>query len=474
MKKQIYIIIILSVIIGHSCKPLQTLRDDNAKSLPASFTGSADTMDAPLINWKQFFSDPYLVSLLDSTIINNRDAQIAIQRTQAAASDILFARSMLRPAVDAGASAGIRKFGLYTMDGAGNITTEIYNGKIVPEHLPDYFIGFQASWEVDIWGKLKNRKKAAIARFLSTVEGRNLIQTNLIAEVATAYYELLNLDQQLKIIDENISIRENAYRMVKVQKEAAVVNELAVKQFEGQLLNIRALKVEILQQIAQTENRINFLTARYPQPIYRDTAAFVNKNLLAVNEGIPAGLLENRPDIRQAEMELAASKADVQSARAAFYPSFNITGAGGFQGFRTSLLFKTPESIIYSLLGSITAPLINRAALKAEFASANARQIEALFNYQKIIMSGYTEVYNEMQRIKNLADIFDLKTKESVAKTQSVGISQQLFRAGKADYLEVLFSQQNALQTQLELTETKKEQLVAGVNLYRALGGGWR
>jgi len=442
--------------------------------MPASYFGNIDSTNTASLNWKQFFSDKNLISLIDTALTNNWDVQIAYQRIQAAQSGVLSSKGALKPKVDASVAAGLSKFGLYTMDGAGNKGTEIYDGKDIPQHLPDYFIGLQTAWEIDLWGKLKNQKRAAIFRFLSTVEGKNLVVTELISELAASYYELLSLDETLKIINETIGLQENAFEIVKVQKEAAAANELAVKQFEAELLNTQGLKFEISQQIAETESRINFLVSRYPEPVIRDTTYFQNNVPAQLNAGIPFSLLQNRPDIRQAEFELAASKADVMAAKAAFYPSLNITGGIGFQAFKPGLLLIAPESIAYNLLGSLTAPLVNRAAIKAEFNRASAEQLQALYNYQKTILNGYVEVYNEIQRIRSLEQVFELKTRETNALTQSISISELLFRTGRANYLEVLFAQQNAIRAKLQLIETKKNEFLATVNMYKALGGGWR
>lgn len=463
-----------AILLIYSCTPVKKMQEAPPPTSPETFAGVTDTASSGTLSWRQFFADKYLASLIDSTLAYNWDLQMAFQRVQAAQSNVLFRKGMLRPTVNAGASAALRRYGLYTMDGAGNISTFIQPNKIVPKDLPDYFIGLQTSWEVDIWGKLKNRKKAAIARFFATVEGKNLVTTGLIAEVATAYYDLLALDQNLKVLDETITIQEKASELVKIQKEAAVTNELAVTQFEAQLLNLRALRLDILQWIAETENSINFLAGRYPQAIARDTSFFRTQVPVVVKEGVPSSLLQNRPDIRKAELELAASRADVQAAKAAFYPSLNITGSAGFQAFKTGLLFSSPESIAYGLVAGLSAPIINRAAIKAEFSYATATQFEQLYNYQKTIVNGYIEVYNELLRTQNLQQVVEIRTREAAAFSQSIEISEDLFRTGRANYIEVLFAQQNALKAKLDLNEAKKNQFLTTVNLYKALGGGWR
>lgn len=467
-------IIINIVLLASSCSPVHTIQQGSIQPMPESFDTTYDAANSANMNWRQFFNDKNLITLIDTALKNNWDVMMALQRIKAAQSDVLLSKGALKPMVSGSAGAGISKFGLYTMDGAGNTTTEIYNGKTVPTHLPDYFIGLQTAWELDIWGKLRNKRQAAAARLLASTEGRNLVVTNLITEISIAYYELLALDNQLDIIDETIALQENAFKIVKVQKEAAAANELAVRQFEAQLLNLRSMKKEVLYQIAENENKINSLCGRLPQPIVRDKSSLIQFVPPQFMVGIPSALLQNRPDIRQAELELIASKADVRAARSAFYPTVNIDGSLGFQAFKTGLLLASPESVAYSLLGNLTAPLINRSAIKAEFKKANANQLEALYNYQKTIMNGYIEVNNEVQRVKKLEDIFDLKTKEASVLSKNIETASLLFKTGRANYLEVLITQQNALQAKLELMNTKKDQFISVVNVYKALGGGWR
>lgn len=475
MKKINPIIQLLLLLSGFcACSPLKNTQLPPAAAMPAAYAGNADSLSSGAMPWKDYFADKMLISLIDTALLHNWDILMAVQRLSAAKADLLQGKSALAPTVNAVLNAGINKYGDYTMDGAGNKGTKIYDGKNIPVHLPDFFAGFQSSWEVDLWGKLRSRKKAAAARFLSSAEGRNMVITGVVAETASAYYELLAHEQTLKIITETISVQEKALEIVRIQKETAVTNELAVKQFEAQLLHLKSMRFETLQQIVQTENRINFLAGRYPQPFDRDSLSFSSSFMQPVKTGIPSALLQYRPDIRQASFELLASKADLAAARAAFYPSLTINGYIGMQAFKPGLLFTTPESIAYGLLGSLAAPLVNRAAIKAGFTRANARQLEALYHYQKTIVNGFAEVSNEMMRIKNLQQAAELKTIETGVLLQGIDISKELFRTGRASYLEVLITQQTALQARLQLVSMKKERLLTYVHLYKALGGGWQ
>lgn len=456
------------------CKTIATPPMVEMKPLPESYTLSKDTLNIAATKWDLFYKDQNLKQLIEISLTNNYDLLAAMQKIEIARSSLRLNKGAQLPNGSAGISAAQRKFGLYTMDGAGNATTDIKPGQIVPEHLPDYLAGFNASWEIDVWGKLRSKKKAAAARYSGSIEGKNAIQTALIAEVASAYFELLALDNELDIIRETIVLQQAALEVIKIKKEAAVLNELAVKQFEGQLSNSKAFEFEIIQKIALTENRLNFLSGQFPQTILRDKTKFNAENTSPISLGIPSQLLKNRPDIRQAELELIASKCDVKSAKAAFYPSFTITGSVGYQAFKTALWFQSPDSFAYTLLGGLTAPLLNRSAIKAQFNTAKANQTEALLNYQKTILNGYIEVANELSNLNNLKQLYELKDKEVASYTQSITIANDLFKSGRASYLEVLMSQRTALESKIELITTKKLQHQAAINLYKALGGGWQ
>ncbi|MGE8340724.1 MAG: TolC family protein [Flavobacterium sp.] len=447
--------------------------------VPESFGSTVQTQDAnsntAALNWKDYFKDQNLVDLIDTALKNNQELNITLQEIEIAKNDIRVKKGLLLPTAGLRAGAGVEKVGRYTSQGAGDATTEIKPGVETPDPLGDFTISAYANWEVDIWKKLRNSKKAALNRYLATVEGKNFVITNLIAEVADSYYELLALDNQLDIVKQTIKLQTNALEIVKVQKQAARATELGVKKFEAEVLTSQSMEFDILQQIKETENKINFLLGRYPQEVKRTSSTnFLSLLPASVSSGIPSQLLQNRPDVKQAELELVASKLDVKVARAEFYPSLDITAAIGVQAFKPSYLFTMPESLLYSLAGDLVAPLINRNAIKAEFASANARQIQALYNYDRTVLNAYLEVSNQMSKIENLQKGYDLKSKQVDALNTSIDVSNDLFKSARVDYFEVLMTQRDALEAKLELIDTKKEQLNAAVHVYRDLGGGWK
>jgi len=300
------------------------------------------------------------------------------------------------------------------------------------------------------------------------------MMTNVVSEIATNYYELLALDSQLAIVQQNIDIQTNALRIVRMEKEATRVTELAVRRFQAQVLNTQNLQYDIRQRIVETENRINFLVGRYPQPVVRTHQNFETLMPSIVQSGIPTQLLENRPDVKQAENDLAAAKLDVQVAKANFYPRLGLSAVLGFQSFNPLYLAKMPKSIITSLAADLAGPLVNKNLIKATYYSANAKQIQAVYNYERTILNAYIEVANQVSRIGNLEKSYDLKKSEVEALTESVNISNRLFGSARADYMEVLLTQRDALESRFDLVETKMNQMNAMVSIYRALGGGWK
>ena len=471
-----FIYLILSIFISFafaSCKSLDTKLLVPVKELPNAFSINTDSSNLAKIDWRNFFSDNSLASLIDTSLNNNQDLQIALQKIEIARANVRSSKGALLPQIGLNIGDGIRKYGRYTMDGAGNISTEIIPGKIVPIDLLNYNAGLQASWETDIWGKIRNQKKSATAQFLASIEGINFVKSNLIAEIAIAYYELLALDNELEIFDQTIIKQQESLEIVKAQKDAGRANELVVQQFTSTLIQSQVLEKETAQKILMMENKINFLCGRYPQVIVRQKSILKDEPNLAFSSGVPSQLLQNRPDIRAAAFQVQASKFDLRVAKSSFYPTLTITSGIGFQAFDPSYLFISPASLTYSLLGNLVAPLINRNALKAKFNYAKANQLTAMYTYQKSILNGYVEVTNEISNIQNLQEIRNLKKQQNELLILSVETSGELYKYGRANYLEVLMAQQNSLQTKLDLINSNKRQRISSVNLYKALGGGW-
>ena len=463
----------MSLTFGACKLPTLVTKNEN-KSVPGSYAGSADSLNTGTVKWRDFFGDSYLNALIDTALRNNQELNIVKQEIEISRNEVRARKGEYLPFVGLRGGAGLDKVGRYTNIGAMEATTEIKPGKEMPEPVPDFMFGAYANWEVDIWHKLRNAKKAAVQRYLSSIEGRNFMVTHLVAEIANSYYELLLLDNQLDIINQNIGIQTNALEIMKLQKEATRVTELAVRRFEAQVLKTQSLQYQIKQRIVEAENRINFLVGRFPQHVARATRKIDELAPKTIQSGLPSQLLANRPDIRQAELDLAASKLDVKVARARFYPSLGITAGVGYQAFNPAFLLTTPESMLYNLAGELAAPLVNRNGIKAAYLTANAKQVQAAYNYERTILRGYIEVANQLSRIGNLEKSYDLESRQVAALERSVNISNDLFKSARADYMEVLLTQRDALEARFELVETRMQQMNAMVNIYQALGGGWQ
>lgn len=460
-----------------SCKLTQPVKHASHISSPVSFSGQTDSTGIGSLNWKSVFTDSRLSALIDTALANNPDLKIAVQRIEMARSGLMITQGALLPNVSGEVSGGGRKFGDYTMDGVGNYDTNFSENintdrRIPGPFLPDYFIGLRSSWEIDIWGKLKTRRKAAYNRLLATEKARHTIITGLIAQVASKYFWLVALDNELDIIRKNILLQESAVETVKIQKEGGRANELAVKQFIAQLINTKSLEIETLQKIVAAENQLNLLLGRFPAPILRTK---LTEQIFPeqIKSGVPANMLRRRPDIQQAQLEMQAFYSDQQGAQLAFLPSLNITALLGFNAFKGNLLF-APASIAYGAAAGLAAPIINRKGLKAIQKRSEAESKAALFNYNKTILTGFQEVSTGFRKLDNTKKILALKAQEVEVLQQGVAISKDLFLSGYASYLEVILAQRNVLDAELTLTDIKRTQFLAMIELYRALGGGWQ
>lgn len=461
---------LLWVLLTAACLP--TLPGGRARdprnNVPANYNGRTEAQNSAQMNWRAFFTDPRLKALLDAALKNNQELNIASLEMRIAQNEITARRGEYLPKVGFGVGAGIEKVGSYTSRG---VSDEAHG---VPQHLPDFSFGFSASWEVDVWSRLRNATKAATLRYLASQEGRNFTVTMLVSEIANLYYELVALDAQLEVLRQNIEIQSSALAVVKLQKEAAKVTELAVKRFEAEVLKNRGRQYVIRQQVVETENRINFLVGRFPQHVDRSAQPFADVVPPIVHTGIPSQLLQNRPDVKQAQLEIKAAELDFKVAKAGFYPSLGLNAKVGYQSFDFLNLVATPASLIYGLGADLMAPLFNRPALTAAYRTANSRQMQAVFSYERAVLNSFNEVIKLLAMIHNLEQSYDLQAQQVDKLTQSIDISSRLFGSARADYMEVLLTRRDALEAQMELIESKRRQMGAAVGLYRALGGGWR
>jgi outer membrane protein, multidrug efflux system len=473
LKKTLAVFVLLSL---YGCKLMTPLPQPSTMQAPRTFLERVDSVSVGGMPVRQFFSDPNLAALIDTALQRNLDLAMALQRIEMARADILEREGYLLPSVQAEAQGGVRRYGEYTQEGVGNYDTN-FSDNINPDQrmsnpLPEYFLGARSTWEVDLWGKLRTRRKAAYTRFLATQKGRQLVITNLVADIARHYYELLTLDNQLKILQRNAELQKKAVETIVIQKQGGRANELAVRQFRAQLLNTQSLELQIKQQIMEVETQINTLLGRFAQPITRGSPILQQSIPEKISVGVPAQMLRRRPDVQQAELELLATGADLQAARLAFLPSLNLNAYLGLNAFRSTVLF-SPASVAYGLLAGLAAPIINRKGLKAGRNRAQAQSMEALYAYNKAVLTAFQEAALNMRTLENLRKISELKSQETEELQQGVSVSNDLFMAGYATYLEVITAQRTVLAAELEQTTIQQRKFIALVDLYRSLGGGW-
>ncbi|MFC3199755.1 efflux RND transporter permease subunit [Parapedobacter deserti] len=460
------------------CATRKPVTDLKHRILPASYQGRTDTANTAYTPWQDFFDDPHLIGLIDEALLNNPDMGRALRHVEIAQANLRMRRARLFPSVEALAEAGLRKYGFYTMDGIGNYDTNfsenLEEDEKLPDPLPDYFIGFRTSWEIDLWGKLKHRKRAAYQRFLATYEGRHLVKTALIEEVASAYYDLLALDSELAILRSNIQLQEEALAIIRVQKDAGRADELGIQQFAAAVHRSKGLEQEVLQRINETENQLNFLLGRFGGPISRDTAGWTVAATDTVIPGIPTQLVSFRPDVRKARLELLAHGEEINATRAEFLPSLVLSPYVGFQAFALDRLISAPTSVAYGLLGGLVAPVFNQRAIRSAYETAKAEYGVAFLDYEKTVLNAWKEVQTGLTAQRYVQQRYVHNIEEVTALRRAVDAAHELFKAGRASYLDIVTAQRNALDAEINLVKTRHESAITKLSLYKALGGGWQ
>ncbi len=419
-----------------------------------------------------FFNDPFLVSLINQALVGNQELRILAEEINIACNEVQARSGEYRPFVTLGAGAGVEKSSRFSRDGAVEDQLQAAPGRGFPEPLPDFLVATNISWELDIWRKLRNAQDAASMRWLGTNEGRNYIVTRLVAEVADNYYELLALDNRMLTLDKTIEIQKHSLEIAKSKKEAGRGTELAVQRFQAEVQKNQSEKLIIQQEIVEAENRINFLAGRYPQPVERISVEYIDLNLNALSAGLPSQLLQNRADIRQAEREVAAAGLDVEVARARFYPSLGLRAGVGLNAYNMRYLLSTPESLIYNAAIDLVGPLINKRAIQADYRTANAMQLQSIYEYQRTVLNAHIEVVNHMTKVENYRQSIEVKKEQLKSLETSVDVADKLFQNARAEYVEVLLAQRELMEAKMHLIEIKQQQLEAIVNSYQALGGG--
>jgi len=426
-----------------------------------------DTANSSTIKWKEFFKEPDLIKLIEEAVAKNNDLQIADKNVAIANLQYKQSKWGNVPQLNGFANAGTTRLSDNSLNGA-NISQSL--GK---KHIEEYNAGIGLSWEADIWGKIRNQKKSALNTYLQTAEAKKALQTAIIAEVSNGFYDLIMLDAQLDIAKRTLALNDSTLFIVNLQYESGQVTALAKQQTEAQRLIAAQLVPQLEQNIQIVENRLSVLTGSFP-----DTKERTSKlNTLTVREdfsaGIPAQLLNRRPDVKAAELALKVANADVEITKAGLYPTLSITANAGASSFEISNWFNLPGSLFGSVAGGLTAPLLNGKKLRTRYEISKLERDQAAIQFQQTILVAVSEVSNALAGVDKLSQQYTI-SKQRVATLQAaISNADLLFKNGMATYLEVIIAQGNLLNAQLELAAIKKDQLVANVELYRALGGGW-
>jgi NodT family efflux transporter outer membrane factor (OMF) lipoprotein len=419
----------------------------------------------------EFYNDPILTRLICQAVATNRDLRILEEDVQIARAEVMGRRGAFLPMVGFRAGAGWDRHSGFTPTGAAERQLEYLPGKHFPSTPGDFLLGINFLVPIDLWRELRNLRDGAVQRYLAAVERRNYFVTRMVADIAESYYGLMALDQRLVVLDQIIAFQQRSLELAEERFKAGRGTALAVQRFQAEVSKNQSEKLIVRQEIIEGENRINALVGRVPQPVERAAAGFFDTNIHALSAGVPAQLLQNRPDIRQAERELVAAGLDVQVARAHFFPRVDITGFLGSQVFNPQYLFN-PDALLLNAAGELAAPLLNKAAIRADYLTANARQLEAVYNYQRVILGAVTEVANRLAQVDNYSRSIEIKRQQLSALDAAVKSSTDLFFAARVEYLEVLIAQRDLLEARTVLINTKRQQLSAIVNAYQALGGG--
>jgi NodT family efflux transporter outer membrane factor (OMF) lipoprotein len=426
-------------------------------AVPAGTASGTDSAMA-LLPYRSFFADPTLRALIDTAVVNNIDLLVGLKNIDIARSTLNAAKLGNLPALNVSVQ--------------NTRTNPSDNG--VQTTRQDYVASATASWEADIWGKIRSRSKSALASYLKTQEATKAVRTRLVADVASGYYNLLMLDAQLDISRKNLALADTTLKMIGFQYNAGQANSLAVQQQEASRQSI-ALSIPLLEQkITLQENALSTLCGRMPGTINRDKSFFSVKVADDLPSGIPSALLQNRPDVRAAEMAVRAAHADMGEARANLYPTFTVTAAGGFDAFKATNWFTTPGSLYSFLQAGVLQPVFQRGQLKAKYDQSRIKRDQSELEFKRSVLKAVEEVSNALVQLEKI------KTQEGIAEERVATLQKavvnagMLFQSGMATYLEVIVAQTNALQAELTLADIRRQHLSVMAELYRSLGGGWR
>ena len=461
--------IVLVVLPSCGIPPIR--HSEPGPGLPTDFNGATSPDNSAQLGIEEFYNDRMLTGLIEKALFDNRELKILNEEVQIAGNEVLARSGAYLPFVSVGAGAGLDRYSRFTEIGAGILDDPYLPGRHFTNPTGNFGAGLNLTWQIDIYRQLRNARDAATQRYVAASEKRNYFVTTLVAEIAENFYRLMGLDKRLENLDQIIELQTRSLAIAKARKEAARSTELGVLRFQAELERNYSEKLIIHQSIIQGENRINFLVNRYPQRVERDSREFYDLKLHPLSVGVPSQLLQNRPDIRQAERELAANGLDVKVARVNFFPQLLITGSAGLQSLLIYHLFE-PNAVAGDITAGLVGPLINKRAIRAQYLTANARQLQSIYNYQRVILEAFTQVINRVTMVDNYSKSIEIKKQQLKTLEDAVVKADDLYQNARLEYIDVLFVQRDLRDARVVLIDTKTEQLAAIVNTYQALGGG--
>jgi NodT family efflux transporter outer membrane factor (OMF) lipoprotein len=439
--------------------------------LPKSFDSIAvsyDTTSIADLPWQSFFPDTVLQRLIARGLANNFDLQLALKRIDLAQQEVQLAKAAYGPTLNLRVAAQTTRPSDNSLNGK---TASSFLGK---NHIEDYTAGVDLSWEADIWGKIRQRKEATLASYLQTYEGARAVQTRLIVSIAEGYYNLLMLEDQLKTTRKNLELADNVWKITQLQRDAGEVTTLALQQARVQQQSTALLIPQLEQSKALQQNALQLLVGELPGEVAHAEGLDVFNLPETLPTGLPARIVQLRPDVRASAMALKAANAQVGIAQANMYPSLVITASGGLNSFKASNWFNIPGSLFGLVGGSLTQPVLQRRLLKTQLAEAKINREQAVIQFRQSVVTAAGEVADALVKINRLKEQQVITKAKTDTLQQAISNAQLLFQSGMANYLEVITAQSNVLQSELDLADIKRQQLSAVVELYRALGGGWK
>jgi len=416
------------------------------------------------VPWWELFKDPQLRDLIKVALEQNRDLKIAIERIEEARANFGISKADLYPHLNAKVLAG----GLNPSDASLTHVPEGSGSNATG--LADVGIGF--SWELDFFGRIRRGSEAAKASMLATEEARRAVAVALVSDVAMAYVDLRGLDRRVAITKDTLKSREEHVEYARVRFEGHVAQQVDLRQSEAEFHRVKAQLYNLEKLVAQKENELSFLVGRNPGEILRNRSAEDQPVPPEVPVGLPAELLERRPDVRKAEMELMSATARIGEAKAALYPSIKLTGSYGLASTDLSKLVD-PASQSWNLFASLLQPIFEGGALRGKVEVRQSQQRQAVYAYERTLLQALREVEDALISLRKMSQQRDEQRERATAERQVVELAELRYKGGVSTYLEVLDAQRSLFNAEIDDATTASEQARSLIQLYKALGAGW-